>query len=102
MDAVVIRVVILVGEERVGDDPVIVGALRGAGGPLVEAPLADDAGGGVDLAVAEIRPAGSGVVPVGLAMSEGDDLLSGAREIRGGVGESLVDEEGVELSLLHF
>ena len=99
LHAVILRVQILVGQNGIADQPVEIGALRGAGTPLDGPPVASHAGGGVILAIAQVRPAGGSIVGVTLPVGQRDDLLGGAGNIDGGSGElalvEVVDLDGL-------
>src|SRR5690606_24475165 len=77
---------VVLGQEGVGDDPVEVVALAGAGGPLFDAPGAGDARGGVRLFLAQGGPTLIGA-DWEFAAFEVDDAGGGAAEADGGGGE---------------
>ena len=76
-----------------------VGTLAGAGGPLVGAPAAGEAGGAVVFAVALVFPADGGVVVVGGAGGDIEDARADAGDVGGGGGEFafvlIVDLDGL-------
>ena len=95
LDALVGRVGIDGHEDGVADDPVDVAAEAGAGGPMVEAPMTDNGavatrdgvgGLGVGAGAAEFLPS-LGLVAIGLAPGEVEDLLAGAGHRDGPGGE---------------
>ena len=74
---------VLVGKQGIAGDPVEEGSLRGAAGDFIHALVPDRACPGICLAVAEMSPAGVGVVLVAAAVFQGEDLLRGAGSIGG-------------------